>query len=51
MTANDWVSEIPRREGGTNAHHEARLSFLRRISNWSDPLAAQIVKEGGNLTP
>jgi len=35
---DDWLSPIPRRvEGETQERHEARVRFLCRISEWSDP--------------
>jgi hypothetical protein len=42
---DDWHSQVPRREGESLEHYEARIRFLRRVSDWSDPESIQVIRK------
>ena len=41
----DWQSQVPKREEGESVErYNARLRFLMRISDWSDPEYLQVLR-------
>jgi hypothetical protein len=45
MSDAEWLSRISRLEGESLEQYEARIRFLRRISDWSDPVNIQITRK------
>ncbi len=46
MTNRTRFDHLPRREGDTPEQHAARIRFLERISDRTDPNCIRVVREG-----
>jgi hypothetical protein len=51
MTDDEWHSQVPRREGESLEHYEARIRYHERLSDWSEPGAVKVYLDGKVLEP